>query len=200
MVAGREVGKGLRFYWEGTRMRLRAVDPADAPVHQQFNLTADYGLLDQLYPPSALALVEEWATRQAKAGFSEETFSFQIEAISDGSLVGHIATHHADHRVGTFAYGISVLEEHRGRGYAQEAIALVLRYYFQELRYQKVNVEVLDGNVASTRLHLGMGFVEEGRRRRRGYTAGELRDVLLFGVTADEFREHHPGYWRDLES
>ncbi len=187
-------------YWEGSVVRLRAVDPADAPAHQQFNLTTDYALLDQMYPPSVLVLVEEWATRQSRAGFSDETFSFQIESVGDGALVGHIATQRADHRVGSFSYGISVMEEHRGKGFAREAIALVLRYYFQELRYQKANVEVLEGNRASLALHSGMGFVEEGRRRRSAYIAGEHRDMVLFGMTIEEFRDKHADYWREPPS
>jgi len=187
-------------YWEGTRVRLRAVEPGDASAHHVFNQSVDYGLLDQIYPPQTAGRVEEWAERKGKAGFDDETYSFQIVALESGELVGHIATHHADHRVGTFAYGISVLEDFRGRGFAREAIALVLRYYFQELRYQKVNVEVLDGNLASIQLHRGMGFVEEGRRRRSAYTAGELRDMLLFGMTREEFQTQHPDYWRSLES
>jgi RimJ/RimL family protein N-acetyltransferase len=190
----------MQQYWVGKRVRLRAVEPGDAAAHHRFNQSVDYGLLDQIYPPQAAGRVEEWAERKGKAGFDDETYSFQIVALESDELAGHIATHHADHRVGTFAYGLNVLDGFRGKGYAQEAICLVLRYYFQELRYQKVNVDVMAGNAASTRLHERMGFVAEGRRRRSAYTCGELTDVLLYGMTAEEFRELYPEYWRTLES
>ncbi len=36
-----------------------------------------------------------------------------------------------------------VRREHQRKGYASEAIRLVLRYFFEELRYQKVNAEYL---------------------------------------------------------
>ncbi|WP_268251865.1 hypothetical protein [Litorilinea aerophila] len=36
-----------------------------------------------------------------------------------------------------------------------------------------------------------MGFRQEGRLRRMIYTGGQFHDVLLLGLTAEEFREHH---------
>ena len=185
-------------YWEGTLVRLRAVEPADAAAHHAFNLSADYALLDQMYPPGSLARVEAWAADMSRAGLEADQFSFQIVTLNGDELVGHIATHHADSRVGAFSYGVSVNEAYRGNGYAREAICLVLRYYFQERRYQKVNVEVMAGNRASLALHEAMGFVREGVRRRSAYTAGELYDVVLFGMTVEEFRERHAPYWRSL--
>ena len=43
---------------------------------------------------------------------------------------------------GTFQYGLAIRREHWRRGDAPEAIALVLRCFFHELRYQKVNVHI----------------------------------------------------------
>lgn len=52
---------------------------------------------------------------------------------------------------------------HWRRGYASDAICIVLRYYFEELRYQKCTVSVYDFNESSLRLHEWLGFqVEAG--------------------------------------
>jgi RimJ/RimL family protein N-acetyltransferase len=64
---------------------------------------------------------------------------------------------------------------------------LVLRYYFQELRYQKVTVRVYSFNDASIRLHEKLGFQLEGRLRRTVYTNGEYFDELIYGLTVEEF-------------
>jgi RimJ/RimL family protein N-acetyltransferase len=183
-------------YWEGSRIRLRSVEAGDAAAHHRFNLTDDYGLLDQIYPPGSLARVQEWANKESLAGFDNQTFHFQMEAIENGALVGGIATHDCDSRVGIVSYGLSVMDEFRGKGYASEAICLVLRYYFQELRYQKANVSVYDINEPSKRLHESLGFQVEARLRRSVFTRGELSDLLLFGMTVEEFRELHADYWR----
>jgi RimJ/RimL family protein N-acetyltransferase len=71
-------------------------------------------------------------------------------------------------------------------------VNLVLRYYFRELRYQKCTVQVYDFNDASIALHERLGFQREGRMRRMGYTEGRHFDVLLYGITAEEFAACHP--------
>src|SRR5438552_3298130 len=54
----------------------------------------------------------------------------------------------------------------------REAIQLILRYYFGELRYQKVTVYVAEFNDASIKLHEGLGLHTEGRLRHVVYTGG----------------------------
>ena len=183
-------------YWEGKLIRLRAVEPGDAGAHVRFNQSDDYGMLDQLYPPASQARVEGWATAQAHEGFRDDAYSFQMEALDSGELVGGIATHDCDGRTGVLSYGLHVFEDHRGKGYAKEAICLLLRYYFQELRYQKANAGVYAFNEPSIRLHESLGFQVEGRLRRNVYTRGEFFDLLWYGLTVEEFQERHAGYWR----
>jgi RimJ/RimL family protein N-acetyltransferase len=183
-------------YWEGSRIRLRAIEARDAEAHHRFNLSGDSGMLDQMYPPVSLAREQDRASKETLAGFDNQTFAFQMESIETGELVGGIATHNCDARAGLVSYGLWVFEEHRGHGYAKEAICLVLRYYFQELRYQKANVGVFDINEPSKRLHESLGFQEEGLIRRSVYSRGEFSDLIWFGITVEEFRDLHGAYWR----
>lgn len=183
-------------YWVGKRVRLRAVEPGDAEhfylINRERNVDRN---LDMIWPPSSMARQREFVEEAAKAGFRDgHNYSFQIETLTAGQHVGSIDTHHCDVRVGKFEYGISVREQYRGNGFASEAVLLVLRYYFQELRYQKCDVGVFDFNDDSAKLHEKLGFVLEGRRRRATYTGGEFHDMLLYGITAEEFREKHPEY------
>ena len=182
-------------YWDGRLIRLRGVEPGDAEAH--FLLNQDEELsrhLAQIYPPQSLAAVRAWAEREATRRFEDDTYTFQMETLAGGELVGGIATHDCDRRVGSFTYGLHVLPQHRRNGYAVEAIRLVLRYYFQELRYQKANAGVYAINEASARLHEHLGFTLEGRQRRAVYTRGAHSDLLLFGMTAEEFAATHPDY------
>ena len=110
--------------------------------------------------------------------------------------VGAIDTHTCDPRNGTFQYGVTIRREHARKGYASEAIRLVLRYFFHELRYQKVNVEIYGFNEASVKLHRELGFREEGRLRRMVYTGGAYHDSIMLGMTREEFEEAE----RELEA
>lgn len=73
-----------------------------------------------------------------------------------------------------------------------------MRYYFHELRYQKVTAIVYSFNGRSQRLHESLGFTLEGRLRRMAYTNGTLHDELYFGLTREEFDALYPV--RELQS
>jgi RimJ/RimL family protein N-acetyltransferase len=90
-----------------------------------------------------------------------------------------------------FNMGWASAAQYWRKGYATEAIQIVLRYFFDELRYQKVNVHIYDFNSGSIELHRRLGFQEEGRLRRMGYTQGQHYDWLLLGMTREEFAAVH---------
>jgi len=105
----------------------------------------------------------------------------------DGELVGSINSTDCNPQSGTFSYGISIFAEHRRSGYALDAVRILLRYYFEERRYHRAGATVYGFNEPSIALQEQLGFQLEGRQREMIFTKGKRHDVLLFGLTADEF-------------
>lgn len=179
--------------FEGKRVRLRAVEPEDWEAHYRWN--QDSGMSRDVafvWPPGSQARARKWAEEQAVSQSEDDTLMLEIETL-DGVHVGAINTHHCDRRTGTFSYGLAIMGAHQRQGYAAETIRLLLRYYFEELRYQKVTVEVYAFNEASIALHERLGFRLEGRLRRMIYTGGAFHDQLWYGLTAEEFAALHAG-------
>ena len=175
--------------WQGATVRLRAVEPADWEAFHGFNLDdADTRGLYHVPFPQSTAAARRWTEIEAARGPDGDAFRFVIED-RGGALVGSIATHSCDRRAGTFGYGIHIAAPARRRGHATQAVAIVLRYYFEELGYQKAHVHVHAFNAASVALHEGLGFRLEGRLRRMVFSQGRHHDVLAYGLTAEEFAE-----------
>ncbi|MCB9454200.1 MAG: GNAT family N-acetyltransferase [Anaerolineaceae bacterium] len=173
--------------FQGQQVRLRAVEPSDWDLHFRWDMDTDGGrLTDEIWFPSSTEGARRWAEEQSRPK-DGENFRFQIERVSDNVLVGTLNTHHCSPRCGTFMYGLAVMPEHQRQGYGAEAVRLVLRYYFHERRYQKVNAEVYAFNEPSILFHQYLGFVQEGRLRRMIYSGGEFHDVFIFGMTREEF-------------
>ncbi|MBI4928809.1 MAG: GNAT family N-acetyltransferase [Anaerolineae bacterium] len=174
--------------WQGERIRLRGVEPEDWQVFMDWNLDTETARACYFIPfPQSAADVKRYAEQTALQRGENDSYTL-LMALADGSVVGSINTHDAFRRYGTFSYGVAVKREYWGNGYAGEAIRLVLRYFFDELGYQKCNAGVYSFNTASIRLHEKLGFTLEGRQRRNVFTNGEYFDNLLFGMTAEEFR------------
>ncbi len=173
-------------------MRLRAVEPEDGPLLARLS-EQEERLGDALNPPRSAEGWTAFAREKAAADPTADTYQLVIESRADGTAVGGISVHRADARSGLFEYGITVGTEHRRRGYASEAVRLVLRHQFEERRHQKATARVFAHNEPSLTLQRQLGFTEEGRLRRHLFVAGEYRDVVLFAMFAEEFFARHGG-------
>lgn len=177
-----------RNLFEGKLVRLRAVEPADWEFFQRWTLDSEVARNDFMIEfPQAHDLGRAWAETESRRGARNDEFRFVIENQAR-EAIGSLNTHSCNPRYGTFMYGISVLVEQQRKGYASEALRLLLRFFFEEKRYQKVNAEVYSFNEASIRLHEHLGYTLEGRLRRMVFSQGVYHDALNYGLTADEFR------------
>src|SRR5437870_733409 len=87
-----------------------------------------------------------------------------------------------------------------GNGYMREAMTLVFRYAFGELRLHRLQANVQPGNERSLELLRATGWRGEGYARRYLKVGGRWRDHLLFAILAEDarslVRERRPAYDR----
>ena len=177
--------------FQGRLIRLRAVEPSDWEAHWHWDKDSEAARLSYEIPfPRPAAGMQAWAEEEAKRGAINDAFRFQMET-PGGELVGTINTHTCNLRNGTFSFGLAVMPQHQRKGYASEAMRLVLNYYFNEKRYQKCISGVFSFNEASIRLHERFGFLMEGRLRRMTYSGGTYHDDIYFGMTIEEFNARY---------
>jgi RimJ/RimL family protein N-acetyltransferase len=120
----------------------------------------------------------------------DDSFRWAIENLA-GEMVGMMVTFECRPRHGTFKYGLGIGPQHQRKGYAAEAVFLLLRFYFLERRYQKVTANVYGFNDTSIRFHKSIGFQHEGTMRRMIFSNGQYWDDLIFGMTFEEFTERY---------
>jgi RimJ/RimL family protein N-acetyltransferase len=180
--------------WVGEKVHLRAVERKDLGTFfkhgKEYDTAADRLGGNIQFPRSQEALrakVEALTKEEPK----DDAYLWIIED-RKSHAVGDINTFECHRRNGTFKYGLGILREHWRKGYAREAIAIVLRYFFGELRYQKATVHIYDFNTSSIKLHESLGFKHEGRLRRMVYTNGDHHDEVLMGMTKEEFDRKYP--------
>jgi len=177
-----------RYFWQGQKIRLRPLRTDDA--ERSFTGTLDSParrlLALGIELPTSVELLRPFLEKRAGCQDTQGEIIFAIETL-EGVHVGGIALHSRDDKNGTFGFAVEVGREQRRRGYAQEAVGILLKYGFWERRYQKCNSACADVNEASIALHRSLGFVEEGRRRRHIFFNGQYHDEILFGITREEF-------------
>ena len=181
--------------WRATDIHIRPIEPTDAEAlaAQEFD-SETLRLGNGFVPiPWSSERVRVWSAAPERSEAKDDAFRWAIATNTDDAVVGIINTHSADPRVGAFSYGIAVFSDHRRRGYARQAIGLVLAYYFGERRYQKAAISTYSFNAASIAMHEALGFRHEGRARRAVFSGGAHHDLIWMGMTAEQFhRSRHP--------
>ncbi|WP_028560163.1 GNAT family N-acetyltransferase [Paenibacillus pinihumi] len=174
--------------WTGNKVRLRAIVPGDwEKFHNNDYDTEGARLADMTHFPRSAEGTRLHTEGRAAEGPNGDRYTCAIETLN-GELIGSIGVHTTDSRNGTFKYGIGIFRDHWRKGYASEAVKLMLGYYFDELRYQKVCAHVYAFNEGSIALHERMGFQLEGRLRNMVYTNGQYYDELVYGLLISEFQ------------
>jgi RimJ/RimL family protein N-acetyltransferase len=178
-------------FWQGEKVRLRAIEPSDWETYFAWNQDDEQARALNFIPfPQSQESVKRFAEKAALKEPEGDNFRFVIENTAQ-EVVGDITIYGCDQRTGNFSWGLNVKREHRRKGYASQALTLVMRYYFQELRYQKVTVPIHSFNEPSIKLHEKLGFQQEGCIRRAVFTEGRYFDELIYGLTREEFLAKH---------
>jgi ribosomal-protein-alanine N-acetyltransferase len=175
----------------GSRVRVRQVGPGDAAgmlrlyddnrdffepweperPHDFFTLERQRELIDREIADRRLGVREVFAIRDAS-----------------NEIVGRIALNDIVRGVFQNAHlGYDVAEKVNGRGYATEAVRLVVGYAFAELGLHRVQAGTMLANVRSQRVLEKAGFRREGTALRYLRIASRWEDHYLFATTAEEW-------------
>ncbi len=182
--------------FEGKLVRLRAYEPGDVDLMCRHLKDTEISRRDgDILWPFSRAQVAQHADEMGKMAPEHDNKSLAIETL-DGRLIGGLSVFETARKHGTFHIGIGLADRAEwGKGFAKDAMLLMMRYMFHELRYQKCDLGVYAFNERALGLYQRLGFTTEGRKRRAIYTAGEYHDEVLMGMTREEFDAQWPE-WR----
>lgn len=123
---------------------------------------------------------------------SPPEIALAIEVLAASRHIGSVALHgiSAENRHATL--GIMIGDKTCwDRGYGSDAVTTLLRYGFEELRLQRIDLHVDERNARAIASYRKCGFVEEGRLRQHRFAEEQYWDTLVMSVLADEFVERH---------
>ncbi|MDA0271497.1 MAG: GNAT family protein [Chloroflexi bacterium] len=176
----------------GELVRLVPAEPRmAAPFVAWLNEPDTAHLIGRVSYPIALAAEEEWVRRKSRVSWEDGVW-LAIEAI-DGPqpiLIGAVELRDLSAEARRGDVGILIGDPaYRGGGYGTEAMRLLCRIAFQEMDLQRIELNTSEFNTRAVRSYEKVGFVVEGRQRRRAHVGGRYYDVILMGLLREEFRD-----------
>lgn len=173
----------------GTAIYLRQIS--------EFDVTEKY--VDWLNSPEINQYIESRFKKQTK----EDVLAFVKDKLSKNSEpMFAICDMKTDEHIGNIKLGpinlhhkyasIGILigdKKYWGRGCATEAIKLITEYGFEILKLNKLDAGAYAENIGSINAFMKAGFSQEGLLKKHVTCNGQFMDVVLLGLTLDDYRE-----------
>jgi len=174
---------------KGEKVLLRPVKRTDIQYFLKwFNDPEVMQYLGMYLPMTEMAeekYIEELGTTRAGTDAN-----FVIEAIDGGASkpIGSTGLHQINTKDHVATFGIGIGEkDYWSRGYGTDAARLLVKYGFEQLNLHRISSAAWAFNDRSIRLHLKVGFKEEGRLREAVFKNGRYHDRVEFGILRQEW-------------
>lgn len=178
--------------WQGPNLRLTGLERYDARAFATWHNDAGFlRLLDAefAHPRSedeCLRSFEDWQR-------DPKTIAFAVRPLASEELVAVIMLESIlfQHGVAWLGMGFGNREQW-GKGYGGEAMALILRYAFDELNFHRIQASVFEYNKLSIKMCERAGFRREGVFREFLMRDGRRYDMYLYGLLRPDWVALNP--------
>ncbi|WCM28160.1 GNAT family N-acetyltransferase [Sphingomonas sp. QA11] len=169
------------FVSERLAMRPQRLEDAEA-LHEGYRDEA----LMRYWSSAPHANLAETSDYLAKGIEDTDWRGWVITLRESGEVIGTLAA--MPHREGVTEVGYLLLRRFWGHGYAREAVARLLDLLLREEGDRRVMADADPENDASNALLKDLGFTLEGRLRGEWETHIGVRDSLIWGLLAEEWK------------
>ena len=130
---------------------------------------------------------QAWIEKMNASG-SDVFFGIVIQETD--RLIGSIGLNQIDFRYRSASLGMMIGEKSMwGKGYGTEATRLVVRYAFEELHLNRVQLHVYEYNLRGIRVYEKVGFRREGMLRQEHVYNGRFWDTVVMAILREEWEE-----------
>jgi diamine N-acetyltransferase len=167
----------------GKRLRLRAPEPADISLLYEWENDTSVWRVSNTFTPFSRFQIEEYVMNARQDIFAARQLRLMIELQNSGhdnTVIGSIDLFDFDPFHLRAGIGILIREQYRNKGFAKEALEILVKYSFSFLQMHQLYCNIAAGNVSSCALFENAGFVRCGVKREWINEGTTWHDELMF--------------------
>lgn len=173
---------------ESERLMYREVTPED--IEDIFKIYSDPEVAKyDWYKPiatkdDALSIIN----RYRREFQDKEEITWGVERKSDNKIIGYccLGTFSDDSIRSEIGYGFN--RNAWNKGYATEAIKVLVKFGFESMRFNRIEATVTLGNDASVKALKKANFLQEGIVRERTIMKGKFEDDVILAILRKDYR------------
>lgn len=171
---------------ESKNVNLRLMEKEDVPLLVEWwnSLEFQGKYFPVLQKSKSQALQEFENPSPVQVAIGERQFMIEKK---DGTRIGHVG-YGKDILHDWIEIGYDIVPSERRKGYATEAIQIMVDYLFLHKDIPRILVCTDARNMAAIRAAERAGFKREGIVRKGGFTKGKFVDACLLGILREEWK------------
>ena len=139
--------------------------------------------------PHSVQEEEEWVKYTWKQRKEGKNFVFAIIYKENDLYIGNIEISIIDQNSRRGVIGIAIFNQsYWNKGFGTESIQILLKFAFETLNLNSVELEVFANNQRAQRCYEKSGFTQTGVRREAVFVEGKYIDSILLDITVNEWK------------
>ena len=115
------------------------------------------------------------------------SYAFGIVLKQSGEVIGIVDLSPVNWPDKNAELGAWLGKRYWGKGYMTEAVNLILKFGFRELKLHRIYARLFESNIGSQKVLEKTGFKAEGRLRHSQYKRHRWHNELVYGILRGEF-------------
>lgn len=151
-----------KSYFKGELVKLRALEPEDLSLLYEIENDSSMWDISNFSVPYSRYMLRQYIEQAQSDLFADQQLRLIIVRLKDNAVLGCIDLMNFSPMHARGEVGVVLQNEYRGKGYAADALRLLIQYAFDFLNLNQLTAHVLVNNVESLRLFQSCGFVSCG--------------------------------------
>ncbi|UYX50203.1 GNAT family N-acetyltransferase [Bacillus thuringiensis] len=171
---------------ESERIYLRTLCELDAPIILESTMDEEIRYMTGTKSNFSL---EQIQTHIDKVNNDSSRYDFAICLKGTDEMIGELSILDIDEGNQRAGFRISMASvAFTGKGYGTEAIKIVLSFVFEQLKLNRLQLEVFSHNLRGMRAYEKVGFVKEGTLRQSLYYNDAYSDEIIMAILKSEYK------------
>lgn len=166
----------------GDKVILRALEPNDLEVLYQTENKTDLWYVSDTVTPFSKHILKQYIDESHRDIYDAKQLRLAI-CLPDNAVIGFIDLFDFNPQHRRAGIGLVIVNElNRRKGYAKDALKVLINYSFSFLQLHQLYCDITEDNNDSLNLFKSVGFNEIGAKKDWVYTNGTYKSVLMFQI------------------